>query len=183
MMKTYNKSLFSDIYTETIDLSKLINQYFVVINEDSSYMHLIHFVGKGTLNNIYDGIVTDGQWEFLNQSDVKLTFPEIKFIVRCLFFDRNIALMNLIGTEDVIVFVSKDRYEMGVNSIIEINKYIKAKNRFNNLQNSHLNQYGIQNHYSQQTSYSSGVDQLKNLVWGILLIFIIIVIGYICSKF
>ena len=128
-MKTSLFNIYDKIknYSHKIDnLSLLIDQNWIKINEDNASKVVFIFRNNGQLLISENGIVEKAKWEHITTNSLLIDRNQKSFFVKNSFFDPNIIAISIDNTYDHWILVNEDKYK-GHHSFKAIGEYLQNK--------------------------------------------------------
>lgn len=129
-MKTYNSEIIPKLlrFSKRFDdLSKLTNQNWVSIGDIGENKKVFIFREGGQLLVSENGIVSKGQWEYLENDSMLIDSRNVTYLFKHGFFDENIIALKLDGTETYAFFANESKHVGELNSICDITTFLQNK--------------------------------------------------------
>ncbi len=132
-MKTYLADIIPKIkqYSEKLDnLTMLINQHWVVLNELENSKFVYIFRNNNELLTSKNGKVEKGKWEYLGNNSLLIELKNECYLFKHGFFDANILALKVDGTEEFAFLINENKYSEYLYSIEKVllhleNKYLR----------------------------------------------------------
>lgn len=129
-MKTYIADIIPKIkkYSKELDnLTLLLNQHWVTIDESTQTKQVLIFRKHGELLIALDGRVKRGKWEYLDNESILIEKEDEMFLFRHGFLDEDIFALKLDSRDEFAFFVNESNYGSELNSVVKINSFLLDK--------------------------------------------------------
>jgi|SRR5690554_2225375 len=129
-MKTYLTDIIPKIkrYSEKLDnLTLLMNQHWVVIDELQNSKFVYIFRNNFELLISQNGKVEKGKWEYLGNNSLLIERKDVSYLFRHGFFDSNILALKVDGKNEYTFLINENNYNNDLNSIDKVLNFLETK--------------------------------------------------------
>ena len=127
------KTFISDIipriqrFSQKLDnLTLLINQHWVVIDDSSDTKHVYIFRDNNELLISQNGRVEKAKWEYLGHDTLLIDRKDESLLLRHGFFDENILALKTDGKEEYALMVNETKLSKEINSTEKVTEFLRA---------------------------------------------------------
>jgi hypothetical protein len=127
-MKTFIADIIPRIqkYSQKLDdLTLLINQHWVVVDEITNSKTVYIFRPSNELLISKNGKVEKAKWEYLGNNALLVDLKNESYLFRHGFFDENILALKIDGMDEYVFLVNETRFDKELNSVDRILEFLK----------------------------------------------------------
>jgi hypothetical protein len=129
-MKTYFLDLIPKIqrFSQKLDnLTLLINQHWVVIDEIKNSKNTYIFRENNELLISKNGKVEKARWEYLGNNSLLIDRKDESYLFKHGFFDENILALKIDGKNEYAFLVNENKFQKELNSIENIVEFLNRE--------------------------------------------------------
>ncbi|ADV50906.1 hypothetical protein Celal_3651 [Cellulophaga algicola DSM 14237] len=129
-MKAYISDIIPKIQTyskKLDDLSFLLNQNWISLNELESKKIVYIFRENSELLIIENGVVNNGSWDYINSQSIIINFKNQPLLFKHGFLDENIMALKIDGTDGFVFFINESKSNYDLNNINSVNQFLYDK--------------------------------------------------------
>jgi hypothetical protein len=129
-MKTYVADFiprFKKFSKELDNMTLLINQHWVMVDEITSTKTVYIFQRNNRLLLSQDGKVEKAEWEMIDPSNVLVTVGEESFMFKHGFLDDNVLALKLDGKGEYALFFNENKADIELNGLGSILGFLSDK--------------------------------------------------------
>lgn len=135
-MKTYIADIIPQIqrFSQKLDnLTLLINQHWVIINEITESKTVYIFRTNNDLLIVINGKVTKARWEYIGNNSILIDNKSDSYLFKHGFFDENILALKIDSKDEYAFLVNENKYGSEINSIDKAIRFLNSKYAFQEL--------------------------------------------------
>jgi len=128
------KTYFSDIiprikrYSQQLDnITILLNQHWGVIDDVNKTKIVYIFRQNNELLISQNGRIEKAKWEYLDHSSLLIEKQDGTYLFKQDFFDENVLVLKIDGTEEYAFLVNETNYNKELNSLSAIVEFLNEK--------------------------------------------------------
>jgi hypothetical protein len=129
-MKTYLSDLIPKIqrFSQKLDdITKLTNQHWVSIGEINQTKRVYIFRSNNQLLISDNGIVEKGSWEYIDNQTILMETKSENYLLNQGFFDGNILVLKLDGTDSYAFFVNETKSKKEIKSVDDVLIFLEKR--------------------------------------------------------